>query len=230
MMKFVSQQLALPIQNFDNDCNSIPFRRHSDLFGRTCKRGLVVGGSGTGKTNILLTLLTHPNGLRFQNLYLCSKSLKQAKYEYLRCLIKPMTEFHYYECSNIDEMVTPCTVKEYSIVIFDDVQCTQQNIIKEYFSFGRHKNIDCFYLCQSYGAVPKHLLRDNCNLIVAFRQDLTNLKHIFDDHISTDMTFDQFQEMCRACWTDPYGFLVVDLDCGKDNGRYRKGFDSYIQY
>ena len=229
-MKFVNQELTLPIQNFDNMCELKSFRRHSDLFGGNCKRAIVVGSSGTGKTNILLTLLTHPNGLRFQNLYLCSKTLSQSKYNYLRYLMKPMTDFFYYECSEIENMVTPCTVKEYSIVIFDDVQCTPQNIIKEFFSFGRHKNVDCFYLCQSYGAVPKHLLRDNCNLIVTFRQDMTNLKHIYDDYVSADMTFDQFQEMCRACWSDPYGFLVVDLDCVKNKGRYRRGFDTYIQH
>ena len=39
---------------------------------------------------------------------------------------------------------------------------------------GRHQNVDCFYLCQSYAQVSKHLVRDNVKLLVIFRQDDMN--------------------------------------------------------
>jgi len=41
---------------------------------------------------------------------------------------------------------------------------------------GRHKNIDSFYLCQTYS--PKHLIRDNANFIIMFKQDDLNMRHI----------------------------------------------------
>ena len=72
--------------------------------------------------------------------------------------------------------------------------------------------IDCFYLCQTYARIPKHLIRDNVNSIVLFKQDEMNLKHIYDDHFNTDMSFSKFKELCSACWDNKYGFLVIDKD------------------
>ena len=37
-----------------------------------------------------------------------------------------------------------------SIFIFDDVVYDKQSAMRAYFSMGRHTNIDCFYLCQTY--------------------------------------------------------------------------------
>ena len=64
---------------------------------------------------------------------------------------------------------------------------------------GRHKKVDCFYLCQTYAHVPKHLVRYNVNLLAIFRQDEVNVKHIYDDHVNTDMTYVQFKELCSKC-------------------------------
>ena len=45
-------------------------------------RAIVRGPSNFGKTNAVLALLTHPNGLRFANLHVYSKSLNQPTYSY----------------------------------------------------------------------------------------------------------------------------------------------------
>lgn len=92
---------------------------------------------------------------------------------------------------------------------------------------GRHKLIDCFYLCQTYTRIGKHLVRDNCNCIILFKQDRMNLKHIYDDHVTPDMTFD-FEKLCAECWNDNFGVLVIVKDFDLNKGRYRKGFDQYI--
>lgn len=228
-LKCLPQLLTLPIVNFSNGSVEEHFTRHSNLFGGKCKRGLIVGPSGVGKTNAMLSLLVARNGLRFLNLYLCSNSLYQNKYDFLRRLIEPIKDCGYYEFSNIDEFIRPEDAKEYSVVVFDDVSCTGQNVIKEFFSYGRHKNIDCFLICQSYSAIPKQLVRDNCNFLVLFKQDLTNLKHVFEDHIMSDMEFHRLKEISDACWENRHGILVIDLDCSVSKGRYRKGFDKFIE-
>ena len=63
-------------------------------------------------------------------------------------------------------------------LVFDDVACDKQDAIREYFMIDRHADVDCFYLCQMYAKVPKHLIRDNENLLILFKQDGNNLKHI----------------------------------------------------
>lgn len=228
-MKIVKQSFSLPVTNHDEIIvNS--FKKHGVLFGGESKRGLVVGSSGCGKTNVMLSLLEHPNGLRFENVYLYSKSLYQPKYEYLRVLLKPINEIGFFEYNDGDAVTPPEEIKSNSVIIFDDVASCNQDVIKNYFCFGRHKNTDCFYLCQTYSSIPKQLIRDNANLLIIFQQDMTNLKHIFDDHISIDLTFNTFKDICAECWKEnKFGFIVIDKDCGINSGRYRKGFHEFIQ-
>ena len=56
-----------------------------------------------------------------------------------------------------------------------------------------------------------------------------NLKHVYDDHVNTDMSYSQLKDLCLKCWNDDdHGFLVIDKDSrGVDCGRYRKGFDCF---
>lgn len=225
-MRIEKQSYSINIKDHDSQTNS--FRKHGQLFPGNSKRALVVGPSGCGKTNVIVSLIEDYNGLRFENIYVYSKSLFQPKYEYLRMLLKPLKQIGYYESDNGDKIISPKDIKPNSILIFDDIVCCNQNIVKDYFCFGRHKNTDCFYLCQTYSSIPKQLIRDNANLLAIFQQDSTNLKHIYDDHINVDMTFSQFKELCVLCWKDKYGFLVLDKDSHINSGRYRKGFDTYI--
>lgn len=227
-IKEEKQKYSLPIVNHDVSSMAKQYQKHSVLLGQGCKRGLIVGRSGCGKTNVMISLLEHPNGLRFENVYLYSKTLDQPKYNYLQKLLTPIKEIGFYEYDEGSEMLKPTEAKRNSVIIFDDVVCDSQSIIRDYFCFGRHRNIDCFYLCQTYSSIPKQLIRDNANLLIIFQQDKTNLKHIHDDHVNVDMSFDQFQSLCSHCWNDNYGFLVIDKENEINSGRYRKGFDNYI--
>jgi hypothetical protein len=100
--------------------------------------------------------------------------------------------------------------------------------MRDYFCFGRHKDTDCFYLSQTYSSIPKQLIRDNANFLVIFKQDLTNLKHIYDDHVNVDMSFQEFKYICGECWKDRFEFLLIDKSYPLSSGRYRKGFDAFI--
>ena len=81
-------------------------------------------------------------------------------------------------------------------MIFDDISLQSQKIGKEYFSAARHNKIDVFYISRSYAKFPKHLIRDNCNFSTIFPQDLRNLRHIWENHVNTDMSFDNFHQLC----------------------------------
>lgn len=176
----------------------------------------------------MLSLLTHPNGLKFENVYVYSRSLHQPKYQFLKEVLRPVRGIGYHTFDANEEILNPNLAKQNSVFIFDDVSCDNQQPMRLYFSMGRHHSIDSFYLCQSYARIPKHLLRDNANFIVLFKQDNLNLKRVFEDHVSSDMTFAQFQKMCVECWKDHYGFITIDKDSDINSGRYRKNFDGYI--
>lgn len=228
-MKVEKQNHTLPVINYDVVSSEKPHSKHGSLLEGGCKRGIIVGTSGCGKTNAMLALLDHPNGLRFSNVYLYSKTTSQPKYQYLKMVLSPLKEIGYFEYADVKDIITPQMAKENSVILFDDVVCDSQSVIRDYFCFGRHRNIDCFYLCQTYSAIPKQLIRDNVNFLVIFKQDETNLKHIYDDHVNVDMPYGKFKEMCSYCWEQPYGFLVVNKDSELNNGKYRQGFDNFIK-
>jgi len=56
------------------------------------------------------------------------------------------------------------------------------------------------------------MIRDNANLLILFKQNYINLKHVYNDHMKTDMSYDEFCLLCRDCWQKKYGFLVIDKD------------------
>ncbi|MEY2831111.1 MAG: hypothetical protein RLZZ574_369 [Cyanobacteriota bacterium] len=226
-MKIVQQKHKLPIRNIDTNDKSSGRSKNGPLLPNSI-RAVICGPSGVGKTNLLYCLLTDPNGACFENVYIYSKSLYQPKYVQLEKIMQNIPEIEYHTFSNTSDVVSPDEANYNSVFIFDDVMCNQQQKMREFFSMGRHKSIDCFYLCQSYAKVPKHLIRDNTNFIVLFKQDELNIKHIYDDHVSPDISFDEFKTMCRLCWDKDYDFLTIDKTRNITEGRYRLGFDRFI--
>lgn len=226
-MRLVKQHSNILVRNLDFRADNNR-TKHSCLLPNSI-RGLIVGPSNCGKTNVMMSLIESPNGLKFKNIYLYSKSLHQSKYQYLKKLISSVKGMNLYTFSENADVIPPEKAKANSIMIFDDVACEKQNNIRSYFCMGRHNDIDSFYLCQTYTRIPKHLVRDNANFIIIFKQDELNLKHIYNDHVGSDITFEMLHKICRECWKEKYGFLVISKDDDIWNGRYRKGFDTFIQ-
>jgi Poxvirus A32 protein len=226
-MKLMPQDVRLPVTNIKVGVQELDRSKHSSLFPNSI-RALICGPSSCGKTNLMLHLLKSPNGLKFENLYVYSKSLYQPKYSYLSYIMQSLPELCYETFENTTDVVPPQDAKENSIFIFDDVICDKQENMKNYFSMGRHKSVDCFYLCQTYAKVPKHLIRDNANFLVLFKQDDTNLKHIYLDHVKPDVSFLEFQRICNNIWSEKHSFVTIDKECKINEGRFRKGFDDFV--
>lgn len=228
-MRIVKQSLALPIaiNHDDKTPNKKKRYRHSKLLPDTV-RGIICGPSNCGKTNILLNLIFQPNGLKFENIYLFTKSLHQEKYKMLKEVLEKTKQIGFFPFTENEEVICTADAKPNSLFVFDDIITQNQNKMREFFSMGRHYSIDSIYLTQSYAKMPKHLIRDNCNILILFKQDETNLKHIFQDHISPDMTFEKFKNICGKCWKNKYGVFVIVKDNDIKEGRYRIGFDKYI--
>lgn len=226
-MKFVKQDVQLTVENVDPP-SSFKKQRHGALLPNTI-RALIVGPSGCGKTNLIFTLLTHINGIRFHNVYIYSKTLDQPKYKMLSDILSDIDGIKLFTFYENEQVIEPEKALPNSVFIFDDIITENQKIARTYFSRGRHNLVDVFYLAQSYSKVPKQLLRDNANFIVLFKQDETNLKHVYNEHCSGDMSYSEFKDFCTSCWRlGRFEFIVINKDCERDNGRYRHGFDTFV--
>lgn len=229
-MKTFKHNKTLSVQDVDilSTSQKQQHKRHGDLLPSSI-RCLIAGPSGCGKTNAMLSLVYDLNGLCFENIYVYSKSLYQPKYQTLEKILQGVKTIKYFPYNENTEILPPSDAQPNSIFIFDDIVCDNHDKVREYFSMGRHNNIDSFYLCQTYSKAPKQLLRDNCNMLVIFRQDDLNLEHIYKNHVGGDMSFNIFKKISACCWnSDTYGFITICKDFDLNNGRYRRGFDRYI--
>ena len=153
-------------------------------------RGLIVGKSGCGKTNLLLNFLLNPELLDYNKLLVYGKSLFQPKYKILKCgfdnnldkqciynlfnnrkeikdpykLIKEIGETYsnknpikceFFE--NGEDIKDPKELNstDKNLMIFDDVLLEKQNKCNDFYTRGRHSNVDCFYLSQNYFRLPR---------------------------------------------------------------------------
>ncbi|KAF0714016.1 tigger transposable element-derived protein 4-like [Aphis craccivora] len=183
---------------------------------------ILVGPSGSVKTNIMYNLITYANVLRFENIYLLvySKTSNQEKYVLLKKIIDDVKGANFFIFTSVD--------KKNSIIIFDDVICGPQSVIREYFSICRHSGASSvFYLEQTYSKIPTQLVRDNSIFLMILKHDDTNLRHILN-HSSADMDFSEFRKMCHFCLNhSDYGFLVIDKIREMNERRYRCGFHTF---
>ena len=211
---FVQQKTKFPIKSDKTTKKST----HNKLFPNVI-RALVCGPSGCGKTVLMYNLIVQKEGLKFTNLYIISNSLEQEKYRKLQEIFDNVPEVKLHTMSEV-----PQQVEIGSVVVFDDIIDPK---IAPFFSMGRHRKLNCFYLCQTYSKIPKQLIRDNANFIVVFQQDDLNLKHIFNNHVGSDFTFQEFKNLCNQFWQEKYGFLVIDKERTKHDGKYRCKIDKF---
>ena len=114
-------------------------------------------------------------------------------------------------------------------MIFEDLLLEKQNKCECYYVRGRHSNVDSFYLLQNYFRLPRQTIRENSNFICIFKQDGKNINHIYNDHVSEDMSKEESGKFCRKCWERPHGFAVIDLTSKAHEGKYRNGFDNFYK-
>jgi hypothetical protein len=122
--------------------------------------------------------------------------------------------------------------KKKNLCIFDDVLEQRQNTISSYFTKGRHNSCQSIYISQSYMNVPKGTIRNNCNFLILFKLEPTNIESIHTQIVKGDMTFNEFNHLCNLVWNErtesgyaKYKYLVIDKDNEDFNWKYRDGLD-----
>ena len=78
-----------------------------------------------------------------------------------------------------------------SVVKFDDMLGARNSSqIDEFFTRGRHENIDVYYISQSYLALPKQSTRKNSDRLILFKQTLWEVQSMCYDIGAYDMKYD----------------------------------------
>ena len=128
-------------------------------------RTLLVGPSFSGKTYLMIKILSR---ISDRDIYIITKSPPE---QYTNSKIK---------IKEISDEIRP--LNEYENGVFDDILgSSNSKFIDQFFIRGRHKNLDIYYLSQSYFDLPKRSIRNNSNKIILFNQTLKDIEHIYRD-------------------------------------------------
>ena len=118
-----------------------------------------------------------------------------------------------------------------SVVIFDDMLGARNSSqIDEFFTRGRHEDLDVYYISQSYFALPRQSIRNNSDRLVLFKQTLKDVQSMYYDIGAYDMKYDEFKEMCHKAWGEKLNYLCIDMTKIKNEGRYRIFNESKTTY
>ena len=193
---------------------------------------MIIDGSGSGKTNVLLNLIENQPDI--DKIYLYAKDLYQEKCQHL---------INKRESVGINDFNDPKACTEYSsdmqdvykninycnpnkenkiLIVFDDVIADMINNIKlnsivtELFIRGRKLNFSLVFIMQSHFKVPKDVILNTAHLFIPKIPDKRGLQQIAINH-SSDISTKDFINIYKKCTGKPYSFLVIDTTLASDN-------------
>ena len=201
-------------------------------------RILIIGGSGSGKTNALLNLINNQPDI--DKIYLYAKDLYETKYQYLINKREKVGLDHFddpeafMEYSN-DMQDVYKNIEDYNpirnrkvLIVFDDMVADMINnnklnpVVTELFIRGRKLNISIAFITQSYFKVPKDVRLNSTHFFNMKIPNKRELQQIALNH-SSDIDFKDFMKIYKKCTAKPYSFLVNDTTLPSDDPlRFRK--------
>ena len=174
-------------------------------------RHVVIGPSNVGKTYYMLKILEKISNER--PIHIITRSANQYPTYKISTEIKPINKY------------------KGSIVIFDDMLGARNSSqIDEFFTRGRHGDLDVYYISQSYFALPRQSIRSNSDILILFKQTLRDFQSMYYVIGAYDMKYDEFKEMCHKAWYEKFNYLCIDMSKNKNEGKYRIFNESKTTY
>lgn len=192
-------------------------------------RALIVGSSGSGKTQLVFELIKRMKGT-FNKIILCVKNKSEPLYEWLEdSLTEDQLEIYegadnVPDVDNYDSKDNP-NGSEQILAIFDDLVLDRnQDKITQFFIRGRKISggISCCYLTQSYYQTPK-IIRLNCNYIFIKKLSSERDLNLILSEISLGVSKAKLMQIYKMATEEKLNFLMVDVDAPSEK-RFRINF------
>ena len=81
----------------------------------------------------------------------------------------------------------------------------------EFFTRGRHEDLDVYYISQSYFALPRQSITKNSARLMLFKQTLRDSQSMYYDIGGYDIKYDELREMCHKPWSEKLNYLCIDM-------------------
>ena len=197
-------------------------------------RILILGGSGSGKTNALLNLLNEQHDI--DKMYVYARDLNKPKYQFL---IKTCEDVGIKHVNNLNTFIVCQNINDYNpsrkrkkLIYFDDtiadimMSATLRAIIKELFIRCRKLNISLAFITQSYFSIflifPKDVRLNLTHYFIMKIKNREELQNIAFNHFA-EIDYDDCKKTYRECTKEPFTFLTIDTTLPPSNPlRFRK--------
>ena len=231
----------------DTEKSKIPLRKSmkEGVIAKFPSSVMVSGRSGSGKTNLLMNLLTD-NGL-YGNFFHCiivysptagqfddtykilgipkENFIEEFDQESLETLIESRKEL--IKKKGIEWVSKNCRVA----IILDDIianrKFLESQVALKLFCLLRHYLCSIFVLVQSYTKLPR-ALRLNCNSVYVFPCSQSEVERLIDEVTPAGMKKRSFEKVIDYCTNDQYSFLSIN-NHAKKGERIRKNLDEIIK-
>lgn len=191
---------------------------------------LAIGGTGTGKTNSLMSFLAFKNDSFYKIILYTGSTGEEPLYQYLKQKIPELeiyTDIN--EVPDLKEFDDEYKDKE-KLIIFDDfinLNKKQMGKINEYLTAGRKFGFTVFLLAQNYVSIPKTIVR-NINYFIIFKlNDNVSINNIIRNHNVDNIDKDKFKEAYLNSTKEKLNFFMLDLK-GDPQKRLRHNFTEFL--
>ena len=140
---------------------------------------------------------------------------------------KSKTAIETYE--SIEQLKFPQEDDDGGIIILDDLNEKEMNNprVQAMFKRSSHNSLSTFIISQDYYELLKRTIHANGNIYHIFkRNNFLDVRNIYQDKASMDMTLNEFKYITGTCWNKNYQLLTIDMTKDKYTGRYRLGLNS----
>ena len=168
-------------KNKDKNTNASTYENH---------RHVIIGPNNVGKTFYMLKVLE-----------------KICNHRPIHIITRSPNQYPDYKISTEIE-----TINKYkgSVVVFDDMLGARNNSqLDEFFTTGRHEDLDVYYISRSYFALPRQNVRNNSDRLIVFKQTLRDVQSMYHGIGAFDMIYDEFKEMCRPAWSEKFNYVLI---------------------
>ena len=212
----------------------------ADIIPRHASSVVFSGRSGSGKSNLMVNLLTREQFYKgyFDLIFLFSPTAKSDDLAmYLKLPDKRIfTDFNSDALENIFNIQRDIIEKKgitkspKILIIFDDiisnVKFMNSKAFKMAFIQNRHINVSTFVCTQSLKKLPK-MCRDQANNIFMFPASQSEQINFVEDFCPPHTSKKVFQSLVETATRDRYNFLHINMRCAPEK-RFRHNLDNYL--
>lgn len=206
-------------------------------------RCLASGGSGSGKTMLILNLLKRKNFFKnyFDVIFLFSPTAGKDQTQQMLNIPESNVESELDE-KGVDHLKYIFDVQQKYIekngigksdkilIIFDDIISSEKFLnsatYKKVLIQGRHSNISSITLTQKFHAIPR-TLRLQMTDIFFFPSSNSEIERLVDEFTPAGKSKKDFQKLVNIATSKQYNFLYINMKSPPEK-RYRKNLDTYL--